>query len=207
MKTTRTIIFAKAPLAGFAKTRLIPALGEIGAAVLAQNMLMDTLHEAIAADIGTVELCVTPEIQDPAWQGVTLSAGIDISEQGAGDLGERLSRAVKRTVLGGESVLLIGTDCVEMSSSLLRNAAQTLQEFDTTIYCTTDGGYALLGCTNFSSVLFSDMPWSTNKVASLTLDRIKQLDWSVRIGEILHDIDEPQDLEFLPEKWSVHAVA
>ena len=57
---TRIIIFAKAPVPGFAKTRLIPALGEAGAAGLARQMLFDTLKEALAAGIGPVELCVWP---------------------------------------------------------------------------------------------------------------------------------------------------
>jgi rSAM/selenodomain-associated transferase 1 len=207
MKSTRTIVFAKAPLAGFAKTRLIPALGREGAATLARNMLMGTLHEAISADIGAVELCVTPAIQDPAWQGVVFPTGIEISEQGGGDLGERLSRAAARAFSNTESALLIGTDCVEMSSTLLRNAAQALHEYDAAIHCTTDGGYALLGLNRFSPLLFSDIPWSTSKVASLTSDRIRQLGWSLHIGEILRDVDEPQDMEFLPGNWSVHAVA
>jgi len=207
MKTTRTIIFAKAPLAGFAKTRLIPALGQEGAAALARNMLIDTLHEAISADIGVVELCVTPTIQDSAWQGVTLPTGIEISDQGEGDLGERLSRSVARLALNGESVLLIGTDCVEMTGSLLRNAAQALLEHDSAIHCTTDGGYALLGLNRYNPLLFSDMPWSSNDVASLTLDRIRKFGWSLHVGEVLRDVDEPQDLEFLPKKWGVYAVA
>jgi len=207
MKTTRIVIFAKAPLAGFAKTRLIPVLGQEGAATLAQNMLMDTLHEAIVADIGVVELCVTPAIQDPAWQGVTLPTDVEISGQGEGDLGERLSRAAVRAISNTGSVLLIGTDCVEMSSTLLRSAVQALHEHDAVIHCTTDGGYALLGLDRFSPLLFSDIPWSTDKVASLTFDRIRQLGWSLHIGEVLRDVDEPQDLEFLPGKWGVHAVA
>jgi len=207
MKTTRTIIFAKAPLAGFAKTRLIPALGQEDAAALARNMLIDTLHEAISADIGVVELCVTPTIQDSAWQGVTLPTGIEISDQGEGDLGERLSRSVARLALNGESVLLIGTDCVEMTGSLLRNAAQALLEHDSAIHCTTDGGYALLGLNRYNPLLFSDMPWSSNDVASLTLDRIRKFGWSLHVGEVLRDVDEPQDLEFLPKKWGVYAVA
>jgi len=205
VSATRIIIFAKAPQPGFAKTRLIPALGVMEAAALAKEMLIHTLHQALAANIGSVELCVTPQIQDKAWQTITLPTGIVISDQGEGDLGERLSRAAARTVANSESVILIGTDCVEMSSKLLRTAAQTLDGHDAVIHATADGGYALLGCTQYCPLLFSDIPWSTDAVAQMTIDRIKQLGWSLHTGEVLRDIDEPQDLEFLPKKWKVYA--
>ncbi len=201
---TRIIIFAKAPQPGFAKTRLIPALGATGAAELARQMLFNTLREALAAEIGTVELCVTPGINQAAWHGIYLPAGIEISDQGAGDLGARMARAAEGALLNAESVLLIGTDCVEMSGDLLREAAQALQEHDAVIHCTADGGYAMLGFKRFEPSLFCDMPWSTDAVANITIARIGQLGWSVHVGQVLHDVDEPQDLKYLPDQWMMH---
>lgn len=191
---TRTIIFAKAPQPGFAKTRLIPALGEQGAADLAQQMLRHTLREAIAAELGVVELSATPAIHHPAWHGIQLPTGIEISDQGEGDLGARLARASERALANAGQVLLIGTDCVEMSADLLREAAQMLLTHDAVMHGTADGGYALLGLRQFGLSLFSDMPWSTAVVASTTLARIGQLGWTVHVGRVLHDVDEPQDL-------------
>ena len=203
MIRTRIIIFAKAPQPGFAKTRLIPALGAEGAAELAQQMLSNTLFEALAADIGTVELCITPKIDDIAWQGIELPVGIEITDQGEGNLGERMARASERAIKNAELVLLIGTDCVEISATLLREAAQSLHEHDAVIHCTIDGGYALLGLNRYSVVLFSDMPWSTDAVASTTLARIRQLGWSLHVGQLLHDVDTPQDLKYLPTKMEL----
>lgn len=200
MKSTRIIVFAKAPQPGFAKTRLIPALGAEGAAKLARRMLFNTLHEANIADIGRVELCVTPEISHAAWQGICLPTGIEISAQGEGDLGARLARASERALKNSESILLIGTDCVEMSGGLLQEAAQALHEHEATIYCTADGGYALLGLKRFDTSLFSDVPWSTDAVASMTIARITRLGWTIQIGQTLHDVDEPEDLKYLPAR-------
>ncbi|MCE9550988.1 MAG: TIGR04282 family arsenosugar biosynthesis glycosyltransferase [Betaproteobacteria bacterium] len=203
MTPTRIIIFAKAPQPGFAKTRLIPALGAEGAADLAQQMLFNTLHEALSADIGTVELCITPKIDDIAWQGITFPLGTEITDQGEGDLGARLARASDRAIENGRSAILIGTDCVEMSATLLREAAQSLHEHDAVIHCAADGGYALLGLKRYSAVLFSDMPWSTDAVASTTIARIGQLAWSLHVGQLLHDVDAPQDLKYLSPKMVV----
>lgn len=206
MKPARIIIFAKAPQPGFAKTRLIPALGAEGAAQLAKQMLLNTLHEALAADIGCVELCVTPEFNHAAWQNINLPDGIEISDQGAGDLGARLSRASERALLKKTPILLIGTDCVEMSGALLREAAQALRKHDAVIHCAADGGYALLGLGQFHPFLFSDMPWSTDVVAGTTLARLGQLGWSVHVGRMLHDVDEPQDLRYLPPHFCADKV-
>lgn len=207
MKPARIIIFAKAPRPGFAKTRLIPALGAEGAAELAKQMLFNTLREALAAGIGPIELCVTPEISHAAWQNIPLPGGIEIFDQGEGDLGVRLARASERALENAASVLLIGTDCVELSGALLREAAQALQAHEAIIHCALDGGYALLGFKRFEPSLFSDMPWSTDAVANMTITRIGQLGWSVRVGQMLHDVDEPGDLKLLSAQLRLNDVA
>ncbi|MBI5437920.1 MAG: TIGR04282 family arsenosugar biosynthesis glycosyltransferase [Nitrosomonadales bacterium] len=198
---TRIIIFAKAPQPGFAKTRLIPALGQDGAAKLARQMLFNTLHEAVAAEAGQVELCVTPDIHEAAWRGIQLAAGIEVSGQGGGDLGARLARAARRGLAHGEPVLLIGTDCVEMSAPLLRSAAAALEHKDAVIHPAADGGYALLGLARFHMLLFENMAWSSDRVASETIGRIGKLGWSLEMGAPLHDIDGPGDLGRVPPNW------
>ncbi|SMF23278.1 TIGR04282 family arsenosugar biosynthesis glycosyltransferase [Pseudogulbenkiania subflava] len=201
MQPVRTIIFAKAPRPGLAKTRLIPALNAEGAANLARRMLDSTVDSALAAELGPIELRVTPAIDTPEWHGVTLPSAVAIGEQGAGDLGARLARAAEQAVARGETVLLIGTDCVEMSAALLREAAAALRRHDAVLYPTVDGGYALLGLNRYHPLLFSDIAWSTDTVAFDTTCRIARLGWSLRQGSMLHDVDEPADLRRLPAAW------
>lgn len=208
MKAIRLIVFAKAPLAGFAKTRLIPVLGAEGAASLAKKLLIHTLRQAHNADMGPVELCVTPGAADPAWAAMAIPHGVEWSDQGAGDLGERLARAASRTLDQGEAVMLMGTDCPELDASRLRWAAAALNQYDATMVPTADGGYALLGLNRFHPLLFQAMEWSTDAVAFNTLCRLGQLGWSVGRHALLHDIDEPADLKWLPPGWSErHATA
>lgn len=198
---TRIVILAKAPRAGLAKTRLIPALGGEGAARLAARMLETTVAAAVAANPGSVELRVAPDWQDPAWQGVTMPGGITILPQGEGDLGDRLLRAAEAALADHGSVLLIGTDCVELSPRLLQEACLALDEHDAVIHPTEDGGYALLGLRRSHDSLFRDMAWSTATVCEDTLQRLKTLGWSVARLATLHDIDEPDDLAHLPPRW------
>ena len=133
MKAVRIIIFAKAPCPGTAKTRLIPALGAEGAAWLAGIMLAHTLDKVLAAAVGPVELRMSPAPDDAQWQGVELPAGIALIAQGDGDLGARMARAAQRGLTRNDAVLLIGTDCPELSIAYLRAAAQALHEVDSII--------------------------------------------------------------------------
>lgn len=203
MSATRVVIFAKAPVPGQVKTRLIPALGAVGAAGLARYLLNRTLDKALAAAIGPVELCMSPGADGPEWDRIDLPLGVLTSEQGEGDLGARMARAARRVLASGERVLLIGTDCPALFERHLCAAAKALDDHDAVLHPALDGGYVLLGLRAFHPWLFDDMPWSTRTVAGLTLARLRTLDWRVRLGETLPDIDEPADLAHLSAELGI----
>ena len=195
MIRTRIVAFAKAPLAGKVKTRLIPAVGADGAAALARGMLLETWAEMLAVPGVEAELCVEPDAKQPEWLGL-LPPGSDgrLSAQGSGDLGERLARVAERVTRGGERVILIGTDCPELDRVRLARACGKLERHDAVIHPALDGGYALLGLTQFDASLFEGVAWSTATVAADTIARIGALGWSLHVGDTLRDIDEPADL-------------
>ena len=201
MPTVRTLVFAKAPQPGFAKTRLIPKLGAAGAAALARRMLDHMLASALSAAIGPVELCASPAVAEDAWRDIALPLHIAHSTQGDGDLGARLARHARRIIAGGEAVLLVGTDCLQLDPATLRAAALALQSHDCVLHPTLDGGYALLGLQRYDDSLFTQIAWSTDSVARTTIERIQRLGWTLHQGAVLHDIDEPADLRHLPGDW------
>ncbi|HEY0028154.1 MAG TPA: TIGR04282 family arsenosugar biosynthesis glycosyltransferase [Allosphingosinicella sp.] len=193
MRPTRIVIFAKAPVPGRVKTRLIPVLGAEGAAKLAAEMLEQTVGEALASGL-QVELCGEP---DPAtWYD---GPSIHLASQGDGDLGQRLDRAAER-VLATENILLIGADCPALDAARLRAAADALAEQDAVIHPAEDGGYVLLGLRRFDASLFEGIAWSTSTVAAETLARLTALGWRVDVRETLADIDEPSDLHRHPRE-------
>ena len=196
----RIIIMAKAPQPGQCKTRLIPALGANGAAQLAAKLLVHTVHTACAAHIGPVELCASPAPDHTDWAQTRqhLPAQMYWSNQGDGDLGERMGRAVQRCAARGEWALLIGTDCPAITPALLHTTVEKLATHDAVIAPTADGGYALLGLRQYLPSLFNDIPWSTPEVAAITQARMASAQWKVFTLEKLHDIDEPSDLVHLP---------
>ena len=197
-RQTRIVMFAKAPIPGEVKTRLIPVLGPAGAAQLARQMLEHTMAEAVDAGIGVPELCAEPDPTSEVWRPF-LSRDVRLASQGGGDLGERLARAAQRVISAGENILLIGTDCPGLTALHMRSAASDLRTSDAIIHPAIDGGYVLLGLRRFHPTIFENMPWSTKDVGRMTRDRIAALGWTLEIGETLADIDEPDDLRRLPK--------
>lgn len=201
MRATRILVFAKAPVPGRVKTRLIPALGSEVAARLAAGMLQHSLKQALAAGVGPVELCMSPGPESGDWLHAPLPPGIATSSQGAGDLGARMARAARRCAARGEAMLLVGTDCPALDAARLRAAAAQLASHDAVLHPAEDGGYVLLGLRVFHASLFERIPWGGPEVARITLERSAALGWRVWQGETLRDIDAPGDLDALPPGW------
>lgn len=199
---TRLVIFAKAPQAGLAKTRLIPALGAAGAAELARQMLAHTLAQALATG-AQVELCMSPAAGDPAWRGVALPGTVKLTAQGEGDLGERMNRAMNRALTQQAAVLLMGSDCPALSAGHMAEAAAQLKHHDAVLIPAADGGYVLIGLKAPCPGVFAPMAWSTSVVAAETLQRLAALKKRVWLGPTLHDIDDAADLVHLPNTFSL----
>jgi rSAM/selenodomain-associated transferase 1 len=199
--STAVIVFAKAPVPGLAKTRLAPALGAAGAAALAERMLHHALAQAVAADVGPVELCAAPDASHPALQAAAAEVGAGLTEQGTGDLGLRMHRALARSLTRHGRALLIGTDAPALSALVLRQASSALLDHEAVFVPAQDGGYALVGQRRADPRWFSDMAWSHNRVMEETRQRLRAA--GVRWAELppVADIDEPGDLMHLPPGW------
>lgn len=199
--STAVIVFAKAPVPGFAKTRLEPALGAAGVAALAERMLRHALAQAIAADIGPVELCAAPDATHPTLRSAAAACGASLTEQGPGDLGLRMHRAFARSLLCHGRALLIGTDAPSLDAAMVRDAAIALRHYDVVFVPALDGGYALVGLRRADHRWFLDMTWSHARVMADTRERLRAA--GVRWAELppVADIDEPGDLRHLPPQW------
>ncbi len=227
------IVFAKAPVAGFAKTRLIPALGAQGAAELAQRMLRHAVQQALAVRLPAltpaltpahyqrereqgedaywlpVELCCAPDSRHPGFSEFAASPGLSLSDQGEGDLGQRMARALERGLLDHDKVLLLGTDAPALDVAVLQAAASALDAHDAVFVPALDGGYALIGLRSSMRGfapgalpdIFNAMPWSTPQLMQRTRERLARQGLSHAELAPLADIDEPADLLHLPPNW------
>lgn len=199
--SARIVIMSKPPAPGLAKTRLAQTIGADAAAALAARMLDHTLEIARLAAVGTLELCVTPDTRHPALRAAAARFGAVLSDQGNGDLGERMARIALRVLAGGEQPIIVGSDCPAFAPHHLQQAAHRLETHDAVLQPAFDGGYVLIGLRGFDARLFEDMPWSTAAVMATTRARLRELGWSWWEGETLHDIDAAADLDHLPTPW------
>jgi rSAM/selenodomain-associated transferase 1 len=200
----RIAIMAKAPVAGLAKTRLIPELGAHGAAVLAGRLLERAVETAVGASIGPVSLWTTPDPGHPAFRALAAHHPITLETQPAGDLGARMLAAM---IAARGPVIVIGTDCPALTGDHLRHAARALQDGnDVVLTPAEDGGYVLIGVSRPQPELFAGMIWSTPQVMAETRARIARYALCAHELPTLWDVDEPPDLARLEREFPELAV-
>jgi glycosyltransferase A (GT-A) superfamily protein (DUF2064 family) len=172
---TKIIVFARAPRAGRVKTRLIPLLGEQGAARLHARLLRRALTTALEADLGPVEL----------WT---------MRRQRGADLGARMYHAFARSLRRAERVVLIGSDCPVLRGRDLRKAARWLAGGADAVFAPAeDGGYALVALRRVSPRLFRGVEWGGAQVMAQTRARLAALGWRWRELPLVWDVDRPED--------------
>jgi rSAM/selenodomain-associated transferase 1 len=187
-------ILAKAPIPGFAKTRLIPAIGAERAATLQTALIARAVETACSAGIGPVTLWASPDEQHAAFPAAK-RRGAELRPQPDGDLGARMLAAL--TAPNGPA-LVIGTDCPALTPAHLHAAAAVLRAgTDVVVFPAEDGGYVLIGARRPQPGLFSSMTWSTPGVMEETRYRLRQLGLTWEEPATLWDVDVPEDLERL----------
>jgi rSAM/selenodomain-associated transferase 1 len=196
----RVVVFARAPKPGEAKTRLIPALGQAGAAALHRRLVMHCLRAATDSRLGPVELWCAPDTSDPFFLDCERRLGASLHPQGEGDLGARMQRAFESALGRARRAILVGSDIPALTAQYLRDADQALvRGDDAAIGPAEDGGYALIGLSRCDPELFRDIPWGGPEVLAETRRRMAALSWRCRELHVLWDVDRPEDLERLPE--------
>lgn len=188
MKTSIAIL-AKAPVPGFAKTRLIPAIGAHAAAILQERLTEQTVATAVAAKIGPVTLWCAPDPGHPSFMDLVRRFSISLKRQPEGDLGARMLAAS-----GNGPTLVIGSDCPALAPLHLRAASEALADADVVLIPAEDGGYVLIGTRAPCPDLFTGMTWGVDTVLAETRRRIAALGLKAVELSPLWDVDCEDDL-------------
>lgn len=195
------VVFARAPVAGAAKTRLAPRLGADGAARLHAALVERTVRTALDAGLGPVELCCAPDVAHPFFAHCAARYRIALAAQEPGDLGARMHAALARVAPQAGGALLIGSDCPAMTAGYLRAAAAALTAgADAVLGPAEDGGYVLIGLRRAAAEVFEAIAWGAPDVLAATRARLAALGWRWRELAALWDVDRPQDLDRLVER-------
>lgn len=190
MATPRLVLFTRWPEPGKAKTRLVPALGEEGAAALHKRLTERTVAAMRASGLpAEIRFTGAERARFEDWLGKDfVYAG-----QGEGDLGLRMKHATR----SGPAILL-GSDCPGLEAGHLQQAAKALESAEIVIGPAEDGGYWLIGLARPMDFLFEDMEWGGDKVWAVTRARLAEHGIKPAILETLADCDRPEDLA----RWS-----
>jgi rSAM/selenodomain-associated transferase 2/rSAM/selenodomain-associated transferase 1 len=196
---SQLLLFARYPVPGQAKTRLIPALGPEGAARLHRRLTEHAAavaRAAAAAEDARVTICCTGAARRDfrSWLGCDLA----YAAQPSGDLGVRLSRAFASAFRGGaKRVVAFGADVPDLSAAQLRQAFARLREHDVVLGPAADGGYYLIGMKCDRPELFAGVDWGTGLVFEQTRAASGRQGLSVALLSTLSDVDLPEDTSVL----------
>lgn len=200
MKASAQIaVFAKAPVPGAVKTRLIPLLGAEGAAAAQRRMTWQTLETACAVPDAQVSLWCAGDIDHPFLQECAARFGVRLEAQCDGDLGARMADCLQAMLRTHPKALLIGSDCPAFSADHLARALAALDTARMVFTPAEDGGYVLVGARRGGLALapFEDMRWSVPQVMEASRERLQALGWrrdaDWREMEMLWDVDGPED--------------
>ena len=193
------MLFAKAPVAGEVKTRLIPAIGADAAASLHKQLVERALQCLLDADIGEVELCCAADSAHPFFLHCQQQFGVYLTQQREGDLGERMRAAFDRALVSNSAALIVGADCPAITIADVRTAAAQLESHDASLIPADDGGYVLIGVRKTHANMFDHLDWGSASVLAEQRNRFHSIDWRWFEGETRWDVDRPEDLARLSE--------
>lgn len=185
------IIFIKNAVAGKVKTRLAATIG-IEKAMIVYDLLIKHTNQIVQNIVADKYIFYDSYI-DPndRWGNSEVYKKL----QKGNDLGKRMSNAFKDLFDDGyRNIIIIGSDCPELTTDLMEKAFDKLFSSDVVIGPAKDGGYYLLGMKNLHKDLFKDVDWSTDKVLGQTLVTCKKLNLSTFLLPELSDIDDEEDL-------------
>ncbi len=189
------IVLAKNLVYGKVKTRLAATIGDSAAFAVYEKLLTHT--QKVTSHLPCDKFLFNSDFIDDEnpWEAYikTIQTGQSI--------GERMKNAFEQIFEKSyKQVVIIGTDCPELTADAILIAFEKLNNYDVVIGPASDGGYYLMGLKKLYPDLFQNISWSTSAVLSTTVTICKNLSLKYILLKELHDVDEEKDLKYLDEK-------
>ena len=197
----RLCLFTRYPEPGTTKTRLIPLLGKTGAADLQRRMTSHALEKVrrLAVRRG-VDVEIRYDGGDEWRMKQWLGTDLIFVAQGTGDIGRRMTRALKTASADGfDTMAIIGSDIPGITTGILAQAFDWLDQKDLVFGPARDGGYYLIGIQALrlkkaAPGLFNHIDWGTETVLAETLHAADTLGLTYSLLNYLGDVDRPADI-------------
>ena len=192
------IVFCREPIPHLAKSRLIGKLTPDGVARLADAFIVDALSKAVTVRASRVVIAASaPEGAANSKYFCRLSRrfGCELTDQGRGSLGARMSRALEP--LASSGALLIGTDTPSLPVSLLEKSVGALLRSRVVIAPSLDGGYYAVGVRGAMPPIFTAIRWGSGSVLAATILRLQRARIRYALGPAWYDVDRWSDVMLL----------
>lgn len=184
------ILFAKAPIPGHAKTRLMPALSAEQAANLHEVFVADTIELLQSFENASIELHT--DIRTDAWREFPVTRDTQVEGSLELKMVHALSSAHAR---GFERAMILGSDSPTLPEAYIHALLDAPEEV--TLGPTDDGGYWGVAASRSEAAMFRNVRWSTAEALADTVRALREAGLTVGLGPQWYDIDEPADLERL----------
>ena len=194
MNKRQLLVFTKNPQLGKVKTRLAKSIGEEKALFIFQKLIKKT-----AQTIGSISVHKSLYYSEFIENGDLWDTQVSEKKiQNGNTLGERMSNAFQDGFEKGfEQIVIIGTDLWDLESSDIDQAFKVLETNTAVIGPATDGGYYLLGLSQWMPEVFKNKIWGTASILNDTMEDFKER--KLALLKPKNDVDYYEDLRTFPE--------
>lgn len=184
-------VFARAAVAGRAKTRLIPLLGAVGAAELQAALILDTTRKVNKLSGAAAAWLFWAGGACPDFPG--RSRWI-LAEQRGRNLGARLDHAFRHLLRAHHAAVIVGTDSPMLAPRVLRQALAELRVCEAVLGACPDGGFYLIGLRRTVPGIFRGVRWGTRFAFLDMLRKLAAAGLACSVLDAIPDVDRPPDL-------------
>jgi rSAM/selenodomain-associated transferase 1 len=183
---------------------LIPELGEENSARLYSAFLKDRINQVKSIENIDHIIAYTPKTSEQYFESL-IPPGFKLIPQHGPDLGARLDNVFSQLFSEGhKKVIIIDSDSPNLPIDYIISGFKELDNSDIVIGPCDDGGYYLIGLKYWLCELFSNIPWSTEKVTSVTVEKAVELEKKISMLKEWYDVDIIDDLKRLRDDLNLN---
>lgn len=185
------IIFVDNPQLGKVKARLARTVGDEKALEVYLHLLIHAFNITSNLQVDKAVFYSNFISENDIWE----QAGYDQFLQKGRNMGARMMNAFSMGFNRGyDKVVFMSSSCAELSSVLIKEAFDRLNDVNVVIGPATEGGYYLFGMRKYHKELFKNKEWNTeNLLLDILLD-LNRFKLTYTILPTLTEIEEEKDL-------------
>ena len=190
MNNKALIIFVRKPELGKVKTRLAATLGNEKALAVYVELINHTRAIAGPANADKFIFYADSIAENDIWDEPGFTKKLQANDDLGGKMKDAFALLFKQ---GYEHVVIIGSDCFELSTVIIDEAFNMLKQKEVVIGPADDGGYYLLGMKTLLPFIFENKHWSTEHVFQQTISDLQKENISFAELITLTDVDTEED--------------